>query len=97
MSDIYRLCVGCRKLYKRSLLIQLKFSGTKLIINPKVYFYGRSAYLCYNIDCVEKTFRHGKTEKTLKSKFKFTDSIVKRLLVLAKSNNDCFPSEEGST
>ena len=54
MKERLRLCIGCHKLYNVNELVKIKTDLNRLIINPEFYLSGRSAYLCYNMECVNK-------------------------------------------
>lgn len=64
-----RKCVGCLKLLNREGLIKLTCRNTdeKLIINPDLKTFGRSAYLCYNKTCIENAFKKNKLKRMLKT------------------------------
>ncbi|MFN8671472.1 MAG: YlxR family protein [Candidatus Sericytochromatia bacterium] len=67
-----RFCVGCCKLYNTNSLIKVKFSNEKIYINPNIYLDGRSAYLCYSQDCINKAQKTKKLERSFKGKAKIT-------------------------
>ena len=63
-----RKCVGCGELKPREEMIKITkdFKSGKLVINPNSKTFGRSAYLCYNQDCIEKALKKNKIYKVLK-------------------------------
>ena len=68
MTDIRRKCVGCGQMKNRKDMIKLTRRNTdgELVINPDSKTFGRSAYLCYNHDCIKKSFIKNKISKVLK-------------------------------
>ena len=54
-----RKCVGCNKLIERNKLIKItkNHKDGKIIINPDSKTFGRSAYLCYNQNCIEAALK----------------------------------------
>ncbi len=64
-----RKCVTCGKMKETKNLIKItKQSSTgDIVINHDTKIFGRSAYLCYNIDCVESAFKKNKLQKALRS------------------------------
>lgn len=67
---IERKCAACNKITDRSNLIKItkEHKTGELIVNPDSKTFGRSVYLCYNLDCIENAFRKGKIYKILKTK-----------------------------
>ena len=68
-KDIFRKCVGCGELKPRNKMIKITkehLSGN-LIINPDSKTFGRSAYLCYNQNCIEQALKKKKLNKILKT------------------------------
>lgn len=91
MSSIERFCIGCHSSYNINKLIKLKVFENKIVINPKIYLDGRSSYLCYNIECINKTKKSKKLERSFKGKVKVTEEVWELLnLVLEKTSvNEC--------
>lgn len=83
MREIERVCISCYKTFNRDKLIKMKIIEGNLIINPSGYLVGRSYYLCYNVECINKLKKSKKLEKTLKNKVKlspdFWDVIQKEV------------------
>lgn len=80
MSDIVRLCLGCNNLFDINKLMKLKNIDGEIIINPNHYLSGRSAYLCYNMECINKAKKSRKLEKSFKGKVKVTEEVWNHLL-----------------
>ena len=68
MADVKRKCVGCGQIKNRKDMIKLTRQNTDgtLVVNPNSKIFGRSAYLCYNHDCIRKSFIKNKLSKVLK-------------------------------
>ncbi len=64
-----RKCVGCNKLIERNKLIKItkNHKDGKIIINPDSKTFGRSAYLCYNQNCIEAALKKNKLNRVLKT------------------------------
>lgn len=69
MTDIKRKCVGCGQIKNREELIKITRRNTdgEVVINPDSKIFGRSAYLCYNHDCINKALCKNKLSKVLKT------------------------------
>jgi hypothetical protein len=63
-----RRCVSCWQVKDRTEFIKITADNTtsKPVINPNSTTFGRSAYLCYNKDCIETAFKKNKLGKHLK-------------------------------
>ena len=65
----YRKCIGCGEIKDASEMMKLTknhISGD-IEINPNSKIFGRSAYLCYNNQCVEQSLKKNKLNKALKT------------------------------
>ena len=64
-----RKCVGCGEFKPRENLIRVmkNENGGEIVINPNSKTFGRSAYLCYNHDCINKALCKNKLSKVLKT------------------------------
>ena len=64
---VYRKCVGCGNLKPRNQMIKItKVSTGDVLVNPNSKTFGRSAYLCYNQECIEQALKKRKINRTLK-------------------------------
>ena len=65
----YRKCVGCGKIYDATQMIKLTkdYISQEIIINPNSKIFGRSAYLCYNNQCIELALKKNKLNKALRT------------------------------
>ena len=66
---VKRKCVGCGQLKDSKELIKItkNFLTGKVEINENSKIFGRSAYLCYNNQCVELSLKKNKLNKALKT------------------------------
>ena len=67
-KNIRRKCVGCGELKPRENMIKItkEHKTGELVLNPNSKIFGRSAYLCYNQDCIEQALKKRKLNRTLK-------------------------------
>lgn len=65
----YRKCVGCGEIKDASEMMKLTKNHIfgDIEINPNSKIFGRSAYLCYNNQCVEQALKKNKLNKALKT------------------------------
>ena len=58
MIEKKRKCVGCGQIKNREEMIKITRKNTDgaVVLNPDSKTFGRSAYLCYNHDCIKKAF-----------------------------------------
>ncbi len=63
-----RKCVSCGKIQDKKDMIKITkdFSTGRVIINKNSKQFGRSAYLCYNRDCIETGIKKNKISKALR-------------------------------
>lgn len=64
-----RKCVGCGKLKNRDELIKVTKENLHgdVVLSPNSKIFGRSAYLCYNISCIEAALKKNKLQRALKT------------------------------
>ena len=69
MTDIKRKCVGCGQIKNRDEMLKITRRNTDgvAVINSDSKIFGRSAYLCYNHDCINKALYKNKLSKVLKT------------------------------
>ena len=60
--------------------ITKEYSTNELVVNPNSKTFGRSAYLCYNQDCIEQAFKKSRLNKVLKTNFILEKAELLRLL-----------------
>lgn len=70
MKDNVRKCIGCQNDFVRNQLFRIlkDYKTGEIILNPTKKDFGRSVYICKNIDCIEKAFKKGRLAGILKSK-----------------------------
>ena len=56
-----RKCASCGELKDRNLMIKITkdYKSGKLVIQPDSKIFGRSVYLCYNQECINKVLKKG--------------------------------------
>ena len=66
---ILRKCAGCGQMKPREDMIKITkvHQADEVIVNPDSKTFGRSAYLCYNQNCVEQALKKNKLNKVLKT------------------------------
>ena len=67
-KECLRKCVGCNELKTCENLIKItkEHSTGEIYINPNSKIFGRSAYLCYNQECIEQALKKRKINRALK-------------------------------
>ena len=67
-KDKLRKCVGCGELKSRKNMIKITkdYLTKRIIVNPDSVTFGRSAYLCYNQNCIEQALKKKRINRTLK-------------------------------
>lgn len=93
MLERERLCVGCYKLYNIQSLMKIKKYNDGFILNPKFYLDGRSVYLCYDYQCINKAKKYGKVEKSLRSKSKVNPDFWGQVDLELNKKKDFFSKE----
>ncbi len=65
-----RKCVGCGIIKSPADFIKVtkNYKDGEIVIQPDSTTFGRSAYLCYNQECIEKALKKDKLKKVLKYK-----------------------------
>ena len=84
-KDKLRKCISCNEFKPQGELIKITKEHTKgeLVINPNSKTFGRSAYLCYNQNCIEKAFKKNKISRVLK-----TNLIVEKADLLKLASDE---------
>ena len=85
-----RKCVGCGELKPRNEMIKITkdFLTGELVLNPNSKTFGRSAYLCYNQNCIEKALKKNKINKVLKTTAQLQEDSLYKLLENRKGQLD---------
>ena len=65
----YRKCVGCGEIKNADDMMKITKNhiNGEVIINPNSKIFGRSAYLCYNNQCIERALKKNKLNRALKT------------------------------
>jgi len=68
VKEKLRKCISCGELKPRENLIKITkdYSTQDVVINPNSKTFGRSAYLCYNQNCIEQALKKKKINRALK-------------------------------
>ena len=63
-----RKCIGCGEMKSQNEMIKItkEHSTEQVVVNPNSKTFGRSAYLCYNQDCIEQALKKKKINRVLK-------------------------------
>lgn len=69
-DKILRKCCACSNIKSRNDLIKITVNkkNNELRILPDSKFFGRSVYICKNIECISNAFKKGRIFKLLKTK-----------------------------
>lgn len=64
-----RKCIACGEIKSRSELIKItkEYTSGNLVIQPDSKMFGRSAYLCYNKECINTALKKNKINRMLKA------------------------------
>ena len=84
---VQRMCMGCNeKKDKRELLRIVLNKDGQITVDKTGKLEGRGAYICDNIDCLEKIIKTKRLEKTLN--IKIEDEIYNKLrgVIIDKEN-----------
>ena len=75
---ILRKCVGCNQLKPREDMIKITKAHfiDEVIVNPDSKTFGRSAYLCYNQNCVEQALKKNKLNRILKTNKQIEKELI---------------------
>ena len=67
-KETLRKCIGCGVLKPREEMIKItkEHSTEQVVVNPNSKTFGRSAYLCYNQNCIEQALKKKKINRVLK-------------------------------
>ncbi len=63
-----RKCISCNQYKEKKYLIRVmkNFIDNEILVEPKPLNFGRSAYICRDIECIETAFKKNKVSKILK-------------------------------
>ena len=60
--------------------IMKEHTAQNVVINPNSKTFGRSAYLCYNLSCIEQAFKKNRLNKILKTTSEIEKADLIKLL-----------------
>lgn len=73
-----RMCIGCQSMKPKKELIRVVKNSEGIIkVDLKGKLPGRGAYICKNIECLEKAIKQKKLEKNFE--IKISDEVYQRL------------------
>ena len=77
-----RKCVGCgvMKSRKEMIKITIEHKSGNIVLNPDSKTFGRSAYLCYNQNCIVQALKKNKLNRVLKTNFNLEEADLLKLL-----------------
>lgn len=77
-KDIKRKCIACNQIVERSKLIRVLklYNAQDIVIQPDSKQFGRSAYICYNKECLKTALKKKRLERIFKKPIN-TDLIEK--------------------
>ena len=72
-----RTCMGCNKKDCKSNFVRIVKNGNEVLIDKTGKMNGRGAYICNNVECLEKVIKSKRLERCLKGKI--DNEIYQRL------------------
>ena len=80
--DIKRKCISCGESKNRNEMINIstEYASGNVVIEPNSKVFGRSAYLCYNQNCIDNAFKKNRINKILKTNSNIDKKILEDLL-----------------
>ena len=85
-KPLIRQCISCRTQLPRDNFIRLTkafdsvTSSEKILISPDKFHFGRSAYVCKSINCINIAMKEKKIAKMLRASVKSLENILPQLL-----------------
>ena len=81
-----RKCVGCGAVKDRNDMIKITAdcNSKEIYVNPNPKIYGRSAYLCYNENCINNAFKKDRISRALKKNV--SDDTQKKIFSVLDGN-----------
>jgi len=64
---VQRTCTGCNEKKDKKELIRIVINNDEILVDETGKLPGRGAYICDNIECLEKAIKTRRLERTLKS------------------------------
>ena len=80
--DLKRKCISCGESKNRNEMIKItkEYASGNVVIEPNSKTFGRSAYLCYNQNCIDNAFKKNRINKILKTNSNIDKKILEDLL-----------------
>lgn len=77
-----RKCISCGEFKPREELIKITkgYQNGNVVIQPNSKIFGRSAYLCYNQECINSALKKSRINKVLRTNVNITNEMLLDLL-----------------
>lgn len=72
-----RTCIGCRNQYNKDEMIRIVRGKERVQLDFSGKLNGRGAYICNNIECLEKAIKSNRIQAALKTDI--DDDVIKHL------------------
>lgn len=84
MRKVLRRCIYCRKVdYKEEFFRIVRLKNGEILIDNEYKYFGRSTYICKNINCIKGAFLKKKLEKALRVEnipYNIKENLKKKLI-----------------
>lgn len=89
-KPLFRKCIGCNEIKNRAEMLRIMklYTTGEVILNPKPIHFGRSAYICCNIDCVNIMIKKKKLQKSLRKEV--PQDLIQRIIQSITITNSRF-------
>jgi len=85
---VQRTCTGCNTKKDKKELIRIVINDDKILVDETGKLPGRGAYICDNIECLEKAIKTKRLERTLKSSIDEKNYNDIRGVMIGRSNKE---------
>jgi predicted RNA-binding protein YlxR (DUF448 family) len=81
-EKLHRKCIACGEFFDRKNMIRImkQTNSNEIIINPDNKTFGRSAYLCKNIDCLNFAIKKNRFPRALR--IKIDSNVLEKLKIM---------------
>ena len=79
---LLRKCISCGEFKPREELIKItkEHQNGNVVVQPNSKVFGRSAYLCYNQECISSALKKSRINKAFKTNVNITNEMLLELL-----------------
>ncbi len=79
---LLRKCISCGEFKPREELIKItkEHQNGNVVVQPNSKVFGRSAYLCYNQECINNALKKSRINKALRTNVNVTNEMLLDLL-----------------